>query len=268
MHYMLKHIKRTVLAQYLKEYLENRPFFMSFIRPQEAYFFYHFSHLVKRPILDLGCGDGFFIKTAYPKKTIDIGLDLLNSRAEQSRPLNIYSKILYFDGVHIPKEDKSVQTVVSNCVLEHVEEILPLLKDTARVLKPGGYFLTSVMAAAWEDNLLGTRIAGSWYRNFMKKKQDHHNLLTEKEWTRLFKKAGFEIVEVHGYVSPRNAHLLDLAHYLSAPSLISHISFKRWVAWKQWHEPLRVIRRVLPVLEESMTSQHSSSAYFYVLKKT
>lgn len=264
---MLKRIKRPVLAQYLRKYLENRPFFMSFIRPQEAYFFYHFSQLVKHPILDLGCGDGFFIKTAYPNITIDIGLDLANSRAEQSRQLNAYNKILYFEGVHIPKKDSSVRTVISNCVLEHVEKIKPLLKDTARVLKPGGYFLTSVMAAAWEDNLLGARVAGNWYVTYMRKKQDHHNLLTQKEWTNLFTKSGFKVIEVHGYVSPRNAQLLDLAHYLSIPSLISNIFLHRWVAWRDWYKPVKVVEKVLPVLETSLTTEHNSSAYFYVLQK-
>ena len=119
--------------------------FHSFIRPQEAMLFQKYLRYIKPPVLDFGCGDGFFAETVFGKGKIDVGLDLLNSRANEAESKKIYKKISYYDGSTIPYPTHYFQTVISNCVLEHIIEINKSLNEIHRVLKPNGYFLTTVM---------------------------------------------------------------------------------------------------------------------------
>jgi len=46
--------------------------------------------MMKKPLLDFGSGDGFFASTIFNKKGIDVGLDVLSSRINESPQTNIY----------------------------------------------------------------------------------------------------------------------------------------------------------------------------------
>ena len=99
---------------------------------------------------------GFFYRTGFWKGKINVGLDLFNNkRVEEAKKENVYKKISLYDGDTIPYPDNYFNTIVSNCVLEHIPDVKSSLKEIQRVLKPGGFFITSVMADQWEDNLLG-----------------------------------------------------------------------------------------------------------------
>ncbi|PIP64670.1 hypothetical protein COW96_01310, partial [Candidatus Roizmanbacteria bacterium CG22_combo_CG10-13_8_21_14_all_33_16] len=84
------------------------------------------------------------------------------------------------------------------------------------------------MTDQWEKSLFGSKILGKVYVNWLRKKQEHFNLFSEKKWKSRFEKSGFTISKVEGYVSPKNALYLDLLHYFSLPSLISYKLFRKW----------------------------------------
>lgn len=194
----------------------------------EAYFFHSNKSFIKSPVLDLGCGDGFFAEMTWGKNQIDVGLDVKKSRAPEAEGTGIYKKIVYYDGKKIPFKDNHFKATVSNCVLEHIPQVDKTLKEVHRVLKPGGYFLTGVMADKWEQHMFGSRILGNPYKKFMRKQQVHINLLSEHQWTKKFEKAGFKVVEKTGYISPENAKWMDIFHYVSIPSLLTYKLFKKW----------------------------------------
>jgi ubiquinone/menaquinone biosynthesis C-methylase UbiE len=246
----------------LSIYLKSRPLFLSLIRVKEAAIFQHYLPLAG-PVLDVGVGDGFFAKIAF--KQIDVGIDLPGSRMPEAQKLNIYQKLVEFDGVKIPFKNNYFQTVVSNCVLEHVEKLPELLSEIGRVLKPGGIFLTTVMAKPWEDYLMGTKVFGNGYKNYMRVKQVHLNLLTVNNWDKVFVKAGFKIEKRIGYLPEKACKLIDLAHYLSVPSLISYILFRKWVLFPRllWYP-----EKYLSGLVKPDVSPDKSGAIFYVLKKS
>lgn len=252
------------LDYFLKVYLEVRPLFLSLIRAKEAELYQKFLPL-KRPILDIGCGDGYFAKVTFGNSLVDAGLDLQDSRIEEARKLNIYKKLVIYDGRKIPLPDNSFNTVVSNCVLEHVLDLKALLKEVHRVLKPNGIFLTTVMAKPWEDYLYGTKIFGRFYKDFMRKIQIHRNLLPKAEWDKAFENSGFKIVRTIGYLSPRACQLIDICHYLSLPSLISYTLFGSWVLFPQLTS-LYPIDYFAKMLSQKVSPQ-DSGALFYVLRK-
>lgn len=213
---------------FIQKYIDHRPLFMALIRPQEAMLFSENINHVKKPVLDFGCGDGFFAKTVFGKKVIDVGLDLKNTRAKEAENNGIYKKVTYYDGRIIPYPNNYFNTVISNCVLEHIPNLDNTLKEIHRILKPSGTFVTTVMTDQWEKYLFGSRILGKIYVRWLRKKQKHFNLFSEKKWGLKFEKCGFGINKTKGYISPKNVFYLDLFHYLSIPSLIVYKLLGKW----------------------------------------
>jgi SAM-dependent methyltransferase len=256
---------REYLPGIVEEYVRNRPLFFALIRSQEAAIFRSLQAMLRPPVLDFGCGDGFFARVAFPGRTIEVGLDLEDSRVEEAEGSGVYDQVTVYDGRTVPYPDESFGTVVSNCVLEHVEDVAGAAREAFRVLKPGGYFLTSVMADKWEQNQLGAKVLGDRYRRFMRRRQVHRNLLTASEWSSVFSGAGFQVVSALGYLGPRTSMCMDALHYLSAPSLATRALVGKWVvlpdAWAF------LTKDVLTRAIDFPVEPGQSSAIFYVLRK-
>ncbi len=258
----------------LQEYLKERPLFLSLIRAREAELYQKFLPF-DRPVLDVGVGDGYFAKVTFLNRVgpysgsdphqIDVGLDLQDSRIEEARKLNIYKKLVIYDGRKIPLPDNSFNTVISNCVLEHVMDLKALLKEVHRVLKRDGIFFTTVMTKPWEDHLYGAKIFGRFYKGWMRKQQVHRNLLTKNAWDETLRKSGFKIEKAIGYLTPQACQLIDICHYLSLPSLISYKLTGRWVLFPQMNFVYSV-DYLTNILSKDINSDQSG-AIFYVLRK-
>jgi SAM-dependent methyltransferase len=249
--------------EYLGLYTQERPLFISLIRSKEAWIWQRYQPL-KTPVLDLGCGDGFFAKIAFGK--IDTGVDLADSRIDEAKQLKVYKRLIVYNGTRLPFRAKAFPTVVSNCVLEHVESLTDLLSEINRVLIPGGLFITTVATNAWENNLWGKKVFGKYYALWMRKKQKHVNLFTLNQWKRVFSRSGFEIQQIIGYLSPTACRLIELCHYVGIPNLVAYKLSGKWV-------PFKFMRALFPgeYLERLMMSKVNlgkSGALFLVLRKS
>lgn len=252
---------------FIKKYLKNRPMFMAIIRSQEAMLFQKYNKLIKGKVLDFGCGEGFFARLVFGKNKISVGLDLFNNkRIEEAKKEKIYKKITLYDGNTIPYSNDFFNTIVSNCVLEHIPNIKISLTEIYRVLKPGEYFLTSVMADQWENNLFGSKIFGKKYLKYMRKTQYHYNLFSNKKWQSNFKKVGFKIQSIDGYLYSKSSFWIDIAHYLSIFSLIRYKLFGKWVLIS-----IPFIDRIkYQLIKKTIVDENNpdkASALFFVLKK-
>lgn len=281
------------IAFFLHEYLVQRPLFLSLIRAKEAELYQKYLPF-KGPVLDFGVGDGFFAKVTFdyeshpevsdsevegsPTKSgeilrqaqddqIDVGLDLEGSRIDEARDLGIYKKLVTYDGGEIPYPSRFFQTVISNCVLEHISDLDLTIKEIHRVLRPGGTFITTVMAKSWEDNLFGAKILGNTYKKWMREKQIHKNLLTRGEWDQIFEDVEFKITKKEGYLSPSACSLIDICHYLSVPSLISYKIFGKWVLFPGLAKFIYPVDYFVKILSQKV-SPDKSGAIFYVLSKS
>ncbi len=244
------------LREILSEYLRNRPLFLSLIRAKEVELYQRYLPL-KKPVLDVGVGDGFFAEIAFAKKfkiknvttstgfhpndgkksiidkkIIDVGIDVKDSRIDEAGKPGIYKRLVIYDGKKLPFSDNTFSTVISNCVLEHIPNLELTLKEIQRVLKPGGLFLTTVVAKPWEEYFLGNLILGDFYKMWMRKKQIHINMYSEKEWKQIFKKYKYKIIDEIGYLDKIAVRLIDLFHYISLPNLITYKLSRNWVIWK------------------------------------
>jgi len=245
---------------YVKKYLKNRPAFFAFIRPIEAELFNNNYQFIKSPILDFGCGDGFFAETVFGKGKIDIGLDLSSKkRINEAVIKKTYKKLVFYNGNKIPYPNHYFQTVISNCVLEHIQNIDHSLKEINRILKPKGFFFTSVMTDKWEDYLFGKKIFGSFYQKFMKKKQKHYQLLTVNEWKEKFIQSGFKIEKITSYLDRETVSLIDVFHYLSLPYIVSNkFSFL--------YPPSFFIKKIETLIKKTIHI-NTAAGLFFILQK-
>ena len=259
---MKKSSKMHNTQYYLKEYLKERPLFLSLTRSCESPLYQKYLPLQK-PVLDLGCGDGFFAKVTFAQQ-IDIGLDMVDSRLKENK-YNSYKKIVTYDGKRIPYPDNYFATVVSNCVLEHIPDIDQTLSEIYRVLKKGGLFLTTVMSAPWEEYLFGNIFLGDIYKKWMRKKQEHHTILKERQWKNKFKKHTFRIIDESGYIDKTAARWIDCLHYACIPNLVTYILMRRWVLWPMFNSfiPTEYFANLL----DKQVSSTESACIFFVLRK-
>lgn len=254
------------ISSVIRAYLHHKPFFYLYIRPQEALLFHRHQHLVKPPILDFGADDGFFAQRIFPH--LSIGLDLPSSQLQSVSAAKTYPHRVIYSGRHLPFKTASFQTIISNCVFEHLTNLPLNLSELYRVLKPGGYLLTTVMTDIWDHQLMGRRFFGSLYARWLGRRQRHYQLLSSTSWLTALKTAGFKPQSTHGYLHPHLAHSLEITHFLALPQLVNFPPFE---FWPSFYGRL-LTRRTLPTLPQTILTDlqpqtASPAALFLVCQK-
>lgn len=96
--------------------------------------------------LDLGAGTGFFTELLASRYQQVIGLDIskkMLNYAKDNRDNTIYW--LEADAYKIPLQDKSIDLVYSNLMIQWCDPLNLVLNEVMRVLKPGGLFVFSTL---------------------------------------------------------------------------------------------------------------------------
>lgn len=94
-------------------------------------------------LLDVGCGDKPYEHLFTPHVSEYIGVEYDESYSVTSAGARGKADVVY-NGDRMPFEDASFDTVLNVQVLEHTSRPAELLRDMARVLKPGGLLIISV----------------------------------------------------------------------------------------------------------------------------
>lgn len=104
-------------------------------------------------LLDLGCDDGAVtMALAGAVGTSDVhGVEVVEERAELARARGVDVVAADLEG-ELPFADGSFDVVVSNQVIEHLADTDRFVRELRRVLKPGGYAVTSTEnLASWHN---------------------------------------------------------------------------------------------------------------------
>ncbi len=191
------------------------------------------------PVLDIGCGDGYFAQAALPTP-IDAGIDPSPAALAECARLGIYRELKQASGAKIPFADESFSTVVSNCVLEHIVPIDETLSEINRVLKPGGMFVGTMVTDQLSPMLgiprwlrsIGMESAALAYTTWFNRKAVHHNMLSLADWTAKFDCAGLRVTRSQFYMGADTTRIFDFLHYFALPSLFVHVIVRRWLLWQ------------------------------------
>jgi 2-polyprenyl-3-methyl-5-hydroxy-6-metoxy-1,4-benzoquinol methylase len=142
-------------------------------------------------LLDIGCGEGFFLlnasKAGYTTKGVELSQDAA-AYARKEFSLDVEGKS--FEEMQLPENYFDVVTMWQ--VLEHLPYPLATIKEVHRILKPGGLLATSTP----DIESIPAKI---FRRKWWNLRRLHINQFTAKTLTDMLNHAGFKNVFSTGY---------------------------------------------------------------------
>ena len=222
---------------YLDEHIRDVPLFRALLRAVECRLFEEAGELPE-PVLDLGCGDGHYASVAF-NKPLFAGLDPDGEMVKLARTSGAYHYPMVASATEMPFAGGSFGSVIANCVVEHIPDIEAVLRETARVLRPGGRFVFGVPSENFANMLLGptllrqlgqeeaARAYGDWFNTH----SQHFHTDSPEVWFERLTRHGFTVEHHEYYISEPAHQIFDVLHYLSVPRLISRKLTGRWTAF-------------------------------------
>ncbi len=253
----------------LWRHLCDLPAFRALLRAVEARFYAHLP--LDRPVLDLGCGDGHFASLAFDldlNGLLDAGFDPWWGPLTEAQRRGAYRVLVQAEGARMPYPDGYFATVVSNSVLEHILHVQPVLRETSRVLRPGGRFYFCVPGPDFVPFLsigraldrLGLRQLGDLYRRSFNRVSRHYHCDDAGVWKRRLEAVGLRVMRWWPYFSRRATAALEWGHYLGLPSLMCKKLTGRWIVWPSRANLWLTERLVRPFFCEESPSPPASAA--------
>jgi len=190
------------------------------------------------PILDLGSGDGIFARHAFTHGHVELAIDPSSAETEFAvRSGHIYGLMCRSRGDNLPFKSKSVATVFSNSVLEHIRDLDDVLRDVHRVLIPSGQFIATVPTDRFERYslislglaFLRLRRIEVRYRRFYNRFWKHYHAYSVPEWETRFRDNGFEIVSLITYGTRLSTAFNDLLAPFGLTSKLRRVNNSPWV---------------------------------------
>lgn len=167
--------------------------------------------LAGRRVLDLGCGLGEYVRAFERHGAEAYGCDIEQPRLVQARARGT-SNVVVAAGEALPFGDGSLDVVVLNEVIEHVQDDRATMREVSRVLAPGGvaviYAPNRLYPFETHGVYLGRRyVFGNiplvnWLPNIVRNRLvPHARAYTSKGIERVSKQQGLRLVH-HSYVYP------------------------------------------------------------------
>lgn len=252
-------------------HLRELPYFRSLMRAVEAGFYAALD--LPGPTLDLGCGDGHFVTAAFERQ-IEVGLDPWFAPLRQAQRRGGYRWILQADGARMPFPDGYFASAFSNSVLEHIPHLEEVLREVARVLRPGApfvfcgpnhTFLEQLSISRWLEKRRLPGLAAA-YRRFFNRISRHYHSDSPEVWLPRLQACGFTVERWWHYFPPQALQVMEWGHYWGLPSLVAHTLTGRWIlAPQRWN--LRPIERWLRPIYAAAGENPAGVCTFYVARR-
>ncbi len=174
-----------------------------------------------RPILDVGCGDGLIAEALFADEPpIEFGFDPWWGQLRRAARTGRYASVQLALGEAMPYRRAGFATLFSNSVLEHIPDLMPVLKEAARVLQPGGRFIATVPSDAFHALLAGyrkamargDRAAAERYAAAVDRRLEHYRYPTPEAWAEMFAEAGMRLKRVRYYIPAAVAMVWERAN--------------------------------------------------------
>src|SRR5687768_16765727 len=164
--------------------------------------------------LDVGCGDGTIVAVLRRRGAVDWELTGVDPDPEETRLASAggqYERVHTASAAELPEPDASFDFAFSNSVLEHIPDLPAVLRDVARVLRPGAPLVATVPSAAFNGCLQGPGLLAPLlgrerdaYLTAMDARLAHVNLWSLERWRRELAAAGLELESASPYMSRRD----------------------------------------------------------------
>lgn len=169
--------------------------------------------------LDLGCGNGKFAELIGLAGAVGVDLDIPDlARARRS---SAYREVLVADMRSLPFGDGECDGAICNSTLEHIPDDGAVLREVARVLRPGGELLFTVPGPAKESMLYFGRaeVVGDGraraYREWFTSNWEHQRYRSTLEWQSMLETVGFRTVRTALYEGSEAASIGDVLGYVN-----------------------------------------------------
>jgi SAM-dependent methyltransferase len=230
----------------------------SFWRAQEFSLFWRHRELLQRPLADFGCGDGSFASALF--ETVDFGIDHDSDALAVASDYNLYRELVHSSERSIRMPDSTVQSIMSNSVLEHVSDLPAILDELNRILSPAGRLVFTVPVLKYKSDL--AKYFGRRASEQINRESYHRNLLTEAQWREELKRAGFGVDLVIHY-QPDWFTFWYRFHRFSGPRafgrLVRNLNDKLWRRYRE---------RYVDAVRESISRTVDGGNIFVVARKT
>lgn len=222
------------IYRYFKEYLKITPLSLALWRTLEAEGMKGVEMV--SPVLDIGCGFGEFAGV-YFEGMVEVGIDINKKDLILASRKKKYKDLIYADARHLPFEDNTFSTIVSNSTLEHIKQAKKVFPEIKRLLKKGGTCIISVPTSKLNDNLLVPRIFRSVgldyfaqvYIDIYHKVFKHEVIVSKKVWERYILNAGLKIVYSKNIMSRSQLEIFEKYLIFSIPTQLTQKIFRRRV---------------------------------------
>ena len=171
--------------------------------------------------LDIGCGDGQLtriLRELVGARWRLVGVDPDASEAAAALASGVYQSVHASSATAVSEPDAMFDFAFANSVLEHIPDLPATLRETARLLKPGGLLAATVPSPHFHRLLRGpsrfSRQCREGYLAEIDRRLAHINYWSADRWCDELAAAGFSPPEIRGYLSRRQV--------------------QRWESWSHW----------------------------------
>lgn len=259
-------------SNFLKSYSLEAPMALARERSLECQIYT--SKEIKKPVLDIGCGEGMFASILFDEP-VDVGVDPNIKELNRAKQYSSYNKLIQCFGHKIPEEDKKFNTIFSNSVMEHIENIEESLHEMRRVLADDGVIYLTLPTDKFEEYTATYQILKKTTPSFIQKKYRtlfnqfwrHYHAYNIDTWEQLFNRCGFKITDSFEYASKKfcmtNSFLTPFAFF----SFLTKKVFNKWFLFRKLR---KLTSRLLCAIFEKNCELHKTSnggLIFFELKK-
>jgi ubiquinone/menaquinone biosynthesis C-methylase UbiE len=150
-------------------------------------------------VLDVGCGAGWFCAALEAGGFGVVGVDVAGEairRARERCPSVEFALVAEHPPHELPYADGSFDAAWLGETLEHVQDVIALLEEIHRVLKPGGRLIVTTPD---HGRLLRLRFALSTraFERHFEPRSDHVRFFTARTLSTLLESCGYRDIDIH-----------------------------------------------------------------------
>lgn len=181
----------------------------------------HLSEALKKyelncPILDLGCAEGNIAGILFKNKRL-IGLDNCWDLIKKNSNHQVYKALVLADGCAFPFKNETVESIFSNCVIEHIPDLNGLLNEISRILNKRGIFIFTVPSHKFADFLslsiifdkLRLKNLSKWYKLERNRLLNHFHCYDHNSWRKILNEKGLNLIEYRYYIKKKETFIWD-----------------------------------------------------------